>query len=132
MEKKTCLLTTYIAGIKYQAFIPMLVYSCNNAYPEYDIMLFLHEDLNIEVKKSLLYSGLLDKVKIKENVFRSECSHCTRLQAQSFRWVLWDDSFYDYKYLYIIDVDMFYIREPMPLHEQHALRMERQDFHLII
>lgn len=75
MEKlkgeKDCLLTTYIAGTKYQAFIPLLVYSCKQAYPEYDIALFLHETLDPRVKQSLMETGLIDKVKILENIIKS-------------------------------------------------------------
>lgn len=125
MEKKPCLLTTYVAGEKYQAFIPLLVFSCKRAYPEYDVMLFLHESLQPEIKDCLLKNELLDIVIIKENVFKDECPKPTRLQAQSFRWVLWDEVFRDYKYLYIVDIDMFYIREPMPLHVQHSERMKK-------
>lgn len=124
MDKKPCLLATYVSGRKYQVFIPMLVYSCKKAYPEYDIMLFLHEELGQDVKDVLVKIGLIDKVTIKENSFRNELPTITPLQAKSCRWVMWDDSFRNYEYLYIVDIDMFYIREPMPLHLQHAKRMK--------
>lgn len=45
------------------------------------------------------------------------------LVARSLRWVLWDESFRDYDYLYTIDIDMFYIREPQELMEQHIEHM---------
>lgn len=121
--KKDCLLTTYIAGTKYQAFIPLLVYSCKQAYPEYDIALFLHETLDPRVKQSLMETGLIDKVKILENIYNNG-KRINRFQAQALRWVLWDDLFRSYKYLYIVDVDMFYIREPIPLHLQHKKHMD--------
>ena len=115
---------TYVAGEKYQAFIPMLVYSCYKAYPEYDIMLFLHEQLRQDIKNTLLQTRLYDKVTIRENVFRRELPRITALQSKSCRWVLWDDLFNQYDYLYIVDIDMFYIREPQPLHLQHSERMK--------
>lgn len=124
MKRKQCLLTTYVAGIKYQAYIPMLVYSCHKAYPEYDVMIFLHEDLAPQIRESLINAGLYDNVVIKENVYREECANMTSLQAKSCRWILWDDIFLNYDYLYIIDVDIFYIREPLALHLQHSKRME--------
>ena len=122
MEKE-CLLTTYVAGKRYQAFIPLLVYSCKKAYPEYDIILFLHETLEVEIKLLLEKSGLIDKVIIRENVY-AEDTKMNALKAASYRWVLWDDIFLTYKYLYIVDIDMFYIREPKPLHLQHVERMQ--------
>ena len=45
------------------------------------------------------------------------------LKAKSLRWVLYDDAFIDYDYLYVVDIDMIYIREPLPLHEQHVRHM---------
>ena len=120
---KPCLLTTYVSGVDYQAFIPLLVYSCKYAYPEYDIMLFLHEHLDEEVKDLMLKSGLYDKVVIKENTFNYGEKKLDPLKARSYRWLLWDDSFMNYQYLYIVDIDMFYIREPKPLHIQHSERM---------
>lgn len=123
MNKKPCLLTTYVAGSKYQAFIPLLVYSCKKAYPEYDVMLFLHEELSEDVKNSLKNSGLLSQVIIKEKVFGQSKETLPASFAGSYRWVLWDVKFLEYQYVYIVDVDMFYIREPKPLHLQHAERM---------
>ena len=123
MNKKPCLLTTYVAGLKYQAFIPLLVYSCKSAYPDYDIMLFLHEELNGDVKKSLTDSGLMSQVMIKEKVFAQNKATFPASFAGSYRWVLWDEKFRDYKNVYIVDVDMFYVREPKPLHIQHEERM---------
>ena len=43
--------------------------------------------------------------------------------AQTLRWVIWDPIFMKYDYLYIADIDMFYIREPIPLHIQHVEHM---------
>lgn len=120
-ELKPCLFTTYVYGDKYQAFIPLLVYSCKKAYPEYDIMLFLHDSLSRDIQKQLQDFNLYDKVIIKEKAYQFK--NINSLTAGSTRWVLWDDIFLEYRYLYIIDVDMFYIREPKPLHIQHAERM---------
>lgn len=117
---KVCL-TTYIYGTEYQKYIPFLVYSCHKSYPEYDIILFLHETLQPVIKKQL---DLIKKsnLKIIEHVY-SDCPHMNSLKAKSLRWVLYDQSFSQYDYLYVVDIDMIYIREPLPLHEQHLLHM---------
>lgn len=114
-------LTTFVYGVKYQAYIPFLVYSCHKAYPEYDIRLYLYDKLNTGVKKQL---DLIDanNVVIKERHF-ADCPKMNSLKAKSLRWVLWDDAFMEYDYLYVVDIDMIYIRESQPLHEQHILHM---------
>lgn len=117
---KICL-STYIYGVEYQKYIPFLVYSCNKSYPEYDIRLYLHEYLQPAIKQQL---DLIDKknLVVIENVF-SDCPNMNSLKAKSLRWVLYDEVFMNYDYLYIVDIDMIYIREPQPLHEQHILHM---------
>lgn len=117
---KVCL-TTYIYGEKYQGYIPFLVYSCHKAYPEYDIVLFLHEKMSLSVKESLDIIGAANVI-IKENAF-ADCPHMNSLKAKCLRWVLWDDVFCQYDYLYVVDIDMLYIREPILLHEQHCRHM---------
>ena len=86
---KICL-TTFVQGHLYQEYLPMLIYSIGKAYPEYDVKIFLHDTLRDDLRPAL------DKM--------------NSLVARSLRWVLWDESFRDYDYLYTIDIDMFYIR----------------------
>ncbi len=118
--EKVCL-TTYIYGEKYQHYIPFLVYSCHKAYPQYDIILFLHEKLDAGIKVLVDKIGATN-VQIKECVF-SDCPKMSGLKAKSLRWVLWDDTFLNYDYIYVIDIDMLYIKEPTPLHIQHIEHM---------
>lgn len=118
---KVCL-TTYIYGAKYQDYIPLLVYSCNKAYPEYDLILFLHEELRPVIKDQLELIQAKN-LTIREKHF-SDCPSITPLKAKSLRWVLWDDAFMQYDYLYVVDIDMIYIKEPLKLHEQHIRHMK--------
>lgn len=121
LESKVCL-TTYIYGTKYQWYIPMLVYSCHKAYPEYDMVLFLYDKLDEEVK-NLVNSLCVHNLTIFEEKHH-QCKSMNSLKAKSLRWVLWDESFYKYDYIYIVDIDMFYIREPQMLHVQHLEHMK--------
>ena len=117
---KVCL-TTFVYGEAYQAYIPFLMYSCYKAYPEYDMVIFVYKSLAKNIKKQiekLNYSN----VTIIENSF-SDCPQMTPRISQCLRWVLWDLSFLQYDYLYIVDIDMLYVREPKPLHEQHIEHM---------
>lgn len=122
VDKEKVCLTTFIYGIKYQAYIPFLVYSCNKSYPEYDIRLYLYENLDENVKKQVDLVNA-PNLTIKERHF-SDCPNMNPLKAKSLRWVLWDDAFMNYDYLYVVDIDMLYIKEPTPLHVQHVEHMK--------
>lgn len=122
MYKENVCLTTFIYGVKYQAYIPFLVYSCFKSYPEYDIRLYLFDKLDKDVRKQLDFINA-PNVTIIEHQF-SDCPNMTPLKARSLRWVLWDDVFLKYDYLYIVDIDMLYIKEPIPLHVQHIEHMK--------
>lgn len=118
---KVCL-TTFIYGDKYQDYIPFLVYSCNATNPDYDLLLFLHGNLRDDIRSQIESIGKKNLI-IIENKF-ADCPNMNPLKAKSLRWVLFDDRFLSYDYLYIVDIDMIYIKEPMPLHEQHVIHMK--------
>jgi len=121
-ESKICV-TTYIYGEKYQDYISLLIYSIHKAYPKYYIILFLHGVLRKDIDDQLKHCDLYHNLEIKQNVF-ADCPKMSSLKAASFRWVLWDNIFLNFDYLYIVDIDMFYIREPIDLHIQHILHMK--------
>jgi hypothetical protein len=120
--KKVCL-TTFIYGIKYQSYIPTLLYSLEKAYPQYDVILFLYEKLDPQINQSIKNLNLKSKVTILEEQF-SECKKMTPLKSQSLRWVLWHNDFKKYDYLYTVDIDVLYIKEPIDLHIQHEEHMK--------
>ena len=116
-------LTTFIYGDKYQDYIPFLVYSCNASNPDYDLLLFLHGKLRDDIRLQIERIGKRNLL-IIENKY-CDCPDMNPLKAKSLRWVLYDDRFLQYDYLYIVDIDMIYIKEPMPLHQQHVIHMEK-------
>lgn len=122
IKSKVCL-TTYIYGRQYQSYIPFLLHSCFKAYPKYDVILFLYDKLDSAVRESIKKLNLTNNVIINENVFK-DCPNMNPQKSQCFRWIIWDDTFMNYDYLYTIDIDIFYIREPIPLHEQHVQHMK--------
>lgn len=119
---KVCL-TTFVYGETYQAYIPFLIYSCNKAYPDYDLHIFVYGKLGETVKDQVNIIDLKCKLSIYEDSF-SDFKKMTPLISKTLRWLLWDDGFLNYNYLYTVDIDMLYIREPMPLHQQHKKHME--------
>lgn len=122
MKNRVCV-TTYIWGDRYQEYLPIAAYSMNKMYPEYDFIVFLHGNLSPCLRSCLAKLNLDDKIIIKENTF-ADCPNMNPNKAMAFRWVLWDDLFLNYDYLYTIDIDMFYIKEPLPLHMQHIYHMK--------
>lgn len=121
-SKDRVCLTTFIAGERYQEYIPFLVYSCNKAYPEYDILLFLHEKLSSDIRKQVELLNV-QNVSFIEETF-GDLRKPTSIQSMGLRWVLWDDRFLQYDYLYVVDIDMLYFKEPIPLHLQHIEHMK--------
>jgi hypothetical protein len=119
---KVCL-TTFIYGIQYQNYIPFLLYSCYKAYPEYDVVLFLYDKLDEKIKVQIDSLELKNKVVIHENHFY-DCPNMNPRKSQALRWVVWDNIFNNYDFLYTVDIDMLYIREPIPLHIQHIQHMD--------
>lgn len=121
---KVCL-TTYIYGDRYQDYIPWILYSVGRAYPDYFIMLFINGELRSDLKPliELIKENINPKFRIVEHTF-DDCPKMNPIKAMSLRWVLWDEQFRYFDYIYIIDADMFYIREPIPLHEQHIRHMK--------
>lgn len=122
MEKDKVCLTTFIYGERYQAYIPFLVYSCHVSYPDYDIILFVHGDLCESVQRSLNLLSV-ENCRVIEHCY-DDCPQMTPLKSMALRWILWDDCFMDYDYLYVVDIDMIYQKENIPLHEQHKIHMQ--------
>lgn len=115
-------LATYIYGDSYQDYIPFLVYSCNAANPEYDLLLFLHGKLREDIRAQIERIGKKN-LYFKENAY-DDCPRMNSIKARCLRWTLYDERFLDYDYLYVVDIDMIYMKEPLPLHEQHLIHMK--------
>lgn len=119
-------LTTFVYGEKYIAYIPFLVYSCIKSYPDYDIKIFVYGEISDSIKKQLVFIESKSNIEIIENAY-SDFKSMTPLVSKTLRWLLWDDSFKTYDYLYTVDIDMLYMSEPTPLHEQHKEHMKTLD-----
>lgn len=123
MEDKVCL-TTYVYGSKYQDYIPLLIYSIGKAYPQYTVLIFIYETLRANVVVQLdIVRQFYTNFEIIENTF-SDCPRMDSLKSKCLRWVLWNDLFNEYDYIYIVDIDILYSPERIPLHEQHKIHMK--------
>ncbi|GAH02994.1 unnamed protein product, partial [marine sediment metagenome] len=121
MDNKVCL-TTFVYGDKYNSYIPLLIYSIKKAYPGYYVIIFVHGKLNEDIKNQLaLLTGLGD-FEVRENQFM-DLYITTPLESMMVRWILPYENFREFDYLYVVDIDMVYIKEPTPLHSQHIEHM---------
>ena len=118
---KICL-TTVVYGDLYCDFIPFLIYSCHQAYPEYDILIYVCGKLPERIK-NMIADLCVPNAHVFENCFKNIQSN-RKLDYKCLRWVLWDERFRNYDYLYVVDVDILYCREPIPLCEQHIQHMK--------
>lgn len=124
MESVKVGLTTFIAGDAYQDYIPLLAYSIGKSYPEYHLYIFVNTVLRNDIKKFVVHiQKWYNNLHIIEHTFE-DCPNMCRYKAQTLRWFLWDDQFRNLDYLYYIDSDIFYVREPIALHEQHITHMK--------
>lgn len=116
--------TTYIYGDSYQDYIPLMLYSVAKSYPEYSIIIFINGSLRDDIRYVIsIINAIYKNYFIIEHTF-DDCPRMRSLQAQTFRWVVWNERFKDFDYLYYIDSDILYVREPVPLHEQHIRHMK--------
>ena len=122
MKEKVCL-TTFVHGEKYQDFIPLFIYSVKKAYPDYNIKLFVSGSLKTGIRNQLSLLNVFDGFEILEHQF-DELNISTPLEARTARWILPYENFSKYDYVYVVDIDIFYIIEPIALHKQHIMHME--------
>ncbi len=122
-QKKLCI-TSFVFGDKYQDYVPLFIFSMKKAYPEYDIIIFLHDEVKEHVQEQLEYLTILGSFKIIEN-YHAEVNFSTSpLHGAALRWILWDESFQSYDAIYVADIDIFYCKEDMSLLDQHLIHCQ--------
>lgn len=122
MSNNLCV-ATYVFGDKYQYFIPHYIFSVLKVYPDYNIKIFIDRPLKSEVAEDMkLLQGFGD-FEIKE--IRGEEIGLSRNSlrfdqiSKAVRWLYIDRSFYNYKAVYIGDIDIFFCTEKENLYNQH-------------
>ncbi len=127
MNKDLCF-ATYVFGNKYHSFIPLYIYSILKAYPNYDIRIYTDGDLSKEIWDNLKKLEHLGNFSIITSTlsFLSLMPKALSFEqiSKSIRWLYVDEAFYHYKAIYIGDIDIFILKEAMPIFEQHILHCE--------
>lgn len=121
--ERVCI-TTYVFGA-YSKYIPYYVYSVLKSYPDYYVKIFIDKELNFLEKKcmDLIRHDLSDNFSICENSFQdydflNEMPICGGGKI-ILRWLIPEEEFDGFDYIYIGDVDFFIIREDPTLLESH-------------
>ncbi len=117
--KKLCIST--VVDRKYHGYMPLFVYCCNRAYPEYDIKLFTYGDIKPHIREALnmqpgtheIISGVFDRY------------HHTKYAPISWRFVVPPKYYEGYDYVYITDIDMMLVREETKLIDFHVKEMKK-------
>jgi hypothetical protein len=122
MKDNICV-TTFVFGEKYQGYLPILLYSLKKAYPAYVPIIFIHGKLRNEIRIVLQDLEQLGKFIIKEDYY-NKIGKLGIVQGKALRWVLRDQLFLEYDYLYFVDIDILYFKETPSLHEQHIQHMD--------
>ncbi|GGZ81053.1 hypothetical protein [Algibacter mikhailovii] len=113
----------YVFG-SYQKYIPSYIYFINLNYPEADILIFYQNEIDSKIKEAIVN---LSNYKLFENVF-PEHNNIKGGGPKLLRWVLPEEYFRDYKYIYIGDVDILILDENKSLFDFHKQQMK--DFNL--
>lgn len=115
--------TTFVFGENYYNYIPFLIYSLKYAYPNYVPVIYCHKELNENILKQLDALKELGEFHIIQN-YLSNYS-LGKLKGSAIRFFLFDEFFTDCKYLYYMDIDIFFIRETPSLLNQHIHHLKR-------
>ncbi|MCG8404646.1 MAG: hypothetical protein MI923_05550 [Phycisphaerales bacterium] len=109
-----------LANEKYQRFIPMFALSVCKAYPESAVRIYFEGKLKRRTAEALEAVSAQGDLSIVTNHFSG---YPTEGQPfKSLRWVLYDEFFENFKYVYLGDIDMFMCREAPSLVEFHLQR----------
>jgi hypothetical protein len=103
---------------KYQRFIPLFCYFCASSYPEYAIRIFLDGKMEGYVKKSLRLLNGLGDIRIVEfglGNLKGRVPH----EIKSLRWIMNPNEYEGFDNIYLGDIDIMIVKEPISLEDQH-------------
>ncbi|MFC4735148.1 hypothetical protein ACFO4L_01000 [Bacillus daqingensis] len=119
----------YNFGDNYQNYVPMFIYSVLKAYPNYSVKIFSTNNLKPKIWEKINKLEHLGDFEIYEN-FNFDMKNTKSIKKygyyqQALRWFFYHESFDEYDYIYIGDLDIFICREDLDLCEQHILHMKQ-------
>lgn len=118
---KDMCITSFVFGDSYQDYIPLFIFSIQEAYPEYDIFIFIDKTLSPHVLEQVTKLNSRQNVHLIENYTKDIDFKNSLPYGAAVRWLLWDDKFLEYRSIYIADIDIFYCKEEISIFNQHEM-----------
>ncbi len=125
---KICI--SVFAADYYRSYTPLFLFCLFKAYPDYEAVVFLRKPLGHVEKPGLKIIGDMGKVefvyvdgfpKLPDRAERVRLFQCGRFLVLTPEVV---EFLGKYDYIYLTDVDILFMPERVPLHEQHLKHME--------
>jgi hypothetical protein len=114
-SRKFCI--AVVVNKKYENYIPYFCFFTLKSYPDYFIKIFSVDSISEEIKDVLFKTCNIEKISIIENFFKNLPK--SNQELKTFRWLIPNEYFKDYDYVYIGDVDMLICKEAPGILEQH-------------
>lgn len=113
----------YAIGKNFQHYIPIFLFSIYKSYPDYNVIIFtdceLDGNLSSQLKRIELSYNNFEIVILKE--IKKYGLHNQRVK--SLRWTYWYKNYFNFKYIYVGDIDIFIIKEKPTLLDQHIIHL---------
>ena len=122
MNNKICI--SVVVNKNYEKYIPYFIYFITKSYPNYFIKVLFLGSLS-EKTKELINVINNDLVSIEEKFFAGYPKDNQRLK--SIRWVIPEDVFSDFDYVYIGDVDILICKETPTLADTHMVHLKNNN-----
>lgn len=117
MKNRLCIST--VVDEKYMAYIPLFVYCCHKAYPDYFIRIFTHGQMPSHIIAALNMQP--DTHEITEGLFEG-WAH-SEYAPISWRFIIPPRYYSEFEYIYITDIDMMLMPEKIELLHYHLNEM---------
>lgn len=121
----------YVFG-EYQKYIPLFTYSALRQYPQAYVKVYLDSTMKDSIKEVLLRirEELSSNFEVLENYTLDINIDQERVNIiggvkKIYRWLLPEDEFLNFDYLYIGDIDVFFLREEIPLLDFHIIHCNK-------
>ena len=116
------------ARVDYRDYIPFYVYSFLKAYPEYDLKIYLNNEISPQLQRQIELCGNPKNLTIYEN-FQFDGLEIPKREPyegalRALRWLVPPKDFAQYRACYVGDVDVFICKEEHSIYEQHCKHAE--------
>ena len=118
-EMKNRLVISTVVDQRYMSYLPLFIYCCNKAYPDYFIRIFTHGKMPAHIVSALNMQP--DTHEITEGLFEGWVH--SKYAPISWRFIIPPSYYSEFEYVYITDIDMMLMEEKVELLHYHLNEM---------